>query len=804
MATLRPKAAIEGFPRVIWRTTAPDPSVARLREAILNEPLRADVERALLTTEAYRDSEGQPTPFRRAAMMMALCDRTTISILDGELIVGNRSARPRMGVIAPESAVAWIDRELETLGSRPQDRFEISEPEIALLRERVFPYWRGRTLEDAVASAIPKTVREGIEAGVVKLNQTDHAQGHILPDVESWLRLGIDGLWHRSYQAEQAAPEGSPERVFYGSVETTLRGVEWFVRRHALALEAQASACADPLRRGQLLEMARNCRRVAMSPPMTFWEALQSLWFLFVLLQMESNASSFSPGRLDQVLMPYLRADLQAGRLSLEWAQLLLDHLWLKFNQIVLLRSAKSARYFAGFPIGFNVTIGGQLADGRDATNLLTYMCLRAQADVGLTQPNLSLRVHEGSPTELLEAASAVIGRGSGMPQVFGDAVIIDGLQQRGIDEQDARNYAAVGCVELSVPGIALGWSDAAMFNMARLLELTLYGGRDPRTGRQYGPETPPLSGLDDYAALEAAYDTQMRHYVGLMLEGCGLVDRLHAEMLPSPLLSAVIGDCMETGRDVTAGGARYNLSGLQGVQIANVADSLWAVRKAVYEQGWLSAEALLGALDADFEGQEAVRQRLLAETKYGNDQDGVDLVARQWAQRYAELLYGAVNARGGPYHAGFYTVSAHVPMGSGVGATPDGRKAGQPLADGGLSPTAGLDRNGPTAVLRSLQKLGLECASNGALLNLKFLPDLFADEAGLTRFAQLLQAFARMRIPHVQFNVVSQEALRDAQQHPERYRRLVVRVAGYSAYFTELARDLQDEIIRRTSHESV
>jgi len=644
MATQGLNAAIEGFPRDTWRTTAPEPSVAHLREAILNEPLRVDLERALLTTEAYRDSEGQPRSLRRTAVMMALCDRTTLSILDGELIVGNRSARPRMGVIAPESAVHWIDRELETLGTRPQDRFSIGEQEIALLREQVFPYWRGRTLEDAVASAIPDAVREGIDAGVVKLNQTDHAQGHILPDVESWLRLGIDGLWQRARQAEQAAPLGSPERTFYSAVETTLRGAEWFVRRHALALEAQASACSDPLRRGQWLEMARTCRRVAMLPPRTFWEALQSLWFLLVLLQMESNASSFSPGRLDQILMPYLRSDLQTGRLSLEWAQLLLEHLWLKFNQIVLLRSAKSARYFAGFPIGFNVTIGGQLADGSDATNLLTYMCLRAQTDVGLTQPNLSLRVHQGSPPELLEAASAVIGRGSGMPQVFGDAVIIDGLQQRGIDRSDARNYAAVGCVELSVPGIALGWSDAAMFNMARLLELTLYGGRDPRTGRQYGPETPPLTAMADYAALEAAYDIQMRHFVGLMLEGCAIVDGLHAEMLPSPLLSAVVGDCLAKGRDVTAGGARYNLSGLQGVQIANVADSLWAVREAVFEQGWLSAEGLLGALEANYDGQEALRQRLLNEQeKFGNDRDGVDQVAQKWARRYAELLrFGA------------------------------------------------------------------------------------------------------------------------------------------------------------------
>jgi formate C-acetyltransferase len=432
-------------------------------------------------------------------------------------------------------------------------------------------------------------------------------------------------------------------------------------------------------------------------------------------------------------------------------------------------------------------------------------MCLRAQADVGLAQPNLSIRVHEHSPQTFLEAAAAVISRGSGMPQVFGDEVIIAGQLNRGIAPEDAINYAVVGCVELSTPGKALGWSDASMFNMVRVLELTLFGGKEPQNGRQIGLETSRLDKMCSYEALEAAYDRQLVHFVALMVRGCNIVDGTHAEILPSPFLSLVIKDCIDRGLDVTAGGARYNFSGVQGVQIANVADSLAAVRQAVFEEGWLAPEELLDALRANYKGYEVLRQRLIHRVpKYGNDDERVDRLAQKWAGRFSELVAQYPTVRGGTYQPGFYTVSAHIPMGANVGATPDGRHAGEPLADGGLSPTAGRDRKGPTAVLRSVSKINLRLASNGTLLNMKFLPTFFKGERALEKFAMLLRGFCRLEIPHVQFNVVSAETLREAQAHPQQYRQLVVRVAGYSAYFTELDRELQDEIIRRTEFTGV
>ncbi|UCC62545.1 MAG: glycyl radical protein [Anaerolineae bacterium] len=788
------------FPQVTWEATRPTERVARIKERLLCTERQIDVERARYTTQSYRHTEGQPMPIRRARMLLHLVRHMSITVHPDELIVGNRSSLPRMGVIAPEGAVDWVDRELEVLPTRPQDRFNIHPKQIRKLRQEIFPYWRGKTLEEVVAARLPTEVSQAVQGKAFSLNQTDHAQGHILPDVAGWLRLGVKGLREKV----QAARNQSGQ-VFYDAALIALQAAQDFMARYADLARLEAGRAVSEARRQELERIASVCDWISENPPRGFWEALQSAWFLFVLLQVESNASSFSPGRFDQYMLPFLARDLASGRLTLPQAQELLEHLWLKFNEIVLLRSSASARYFAGFPIGFNVMTGGQLADGSDATNWLSYMCLRAQADLGLPQPNLSIRIHRSSPQEFLTAATSVIGQGSGMPQVFNDEVIIPGQINRGIAPKDARNYAVVGCVELSTPGKALGWSDAAMFNMTRVLELTLFGGKDPQTGQQIGPVTPALDELNSFEEFEATYDRQLAHFVALMVRGCNVVEGIHAEVLPSPFLSLVVDDCIERGLDVTAGGARYNFSGVQGVQVANVADSLAAVRQAVFEERSVSAKELLAALRDNFKGHEAARQRLVNRVpKYGNDDDRVDSLAKKWADRYSELVAGYPTVRGGSYQPGFYTVSAHVPMGAHVGATPDGRRAGEPLADGGLSPSAGRDRKGPTAVLKSVGKINLELASNGTLLNMKFLPSFFRDGRALETFVTLLRVFCKLKIPHVQFNVVSAAMLREAQTTPEKYRHLVVRVAGYSAYFTELDVELQNEIISRTEFAAV
>ncbi len=797
---------LDGFPPDQRQTTKPSEGVARMKQRLLGNEREVDVERARFTTESYRQTEGERMPIRRAKMLLHLVRRMSIDIGGDEIIVGNRSLLPRMGVIAPEGAVDWIDNELDILPTRPQDRFNITPEQIQELREDIFPYWRGKTLEDTVAARVPEDVAIAVRGKAFSLNQTEHAQGHILPDVESWLQLGLAGLREEVQRARlHPSAQTEDQQIFYDASLIVLQAAEEFMLRYAQLASYQIQSCKDDARSAELQHISDVCEWLSDHPARDFHDALQSLWFLFVLLQIESNASSFSPGRFDQYMLPYLERDLGSGRLGLDLAQELLEHLWLKFNEIVLLRSSKSARYFAGFPIGFNLVVGGQLADGNDATNLLSYMCLRAQAHLGLTQPNLSIRIHEDSPQDFLEAVAFVIGKGSGMPQVFNDEVIIPGQINRGIEPDDAMNYAVVGCVELSTPGKALGWSDASMFNLTRVLELTLFGGKDPGSGEQIGLATPPLDEMATFAELEQAYDKQLAHFVRLMVEGCNVVDGIHAEIYPSPFLSLVISDCIERGLDVTAGGAHYNFSGVQGVQIANVADSFVAIHQAVFDGQWLSADALLQALKEDWSEQEVLRQRLINRVpKFGNDDDAVDRYAETWGDRYCELVEQYPTLRGGLYQPGFYTVSAHVPMGANVGATPDGRHAGTPLADGGLSPTAGRDRRGATAVLSSVGKIDLKLASNGTLLNMKFLPSFFEGAEALRKFVLLLRGFCRLHIPHVQFNVVSAHTLREAQANPDAFRSLVVRVAGYSAYFNELDKELQDEIIRRTEFSDV
>jgi pyruvate formate-lyase/glycerol dehydratase family glycyl radical enzyme len=549
--------------------------------------------------------------------------------------------------------------------------------------------------------------------------------------------------------------------------------------------------------------VARICAKLSEGGAETFREAVQALWFLFALLHLESNASSFSPGRADQYLYPYLRADLDARRLGLDGALEIVEALWLKFNQVVYLRNSHSAAFFAGFPIGFNVALGGKDEDGKDCSNELSYLFLSAQDHIALPQPNLSARLHENTPDELLDECTRVIGLGSGMPQVFNDESIIPALQAQGISRTDAVNYAIVGCVELTTHGNNLGWSDAAMFNLVKALELALNDGQCLLTGKQLGPKTGTLADFQRYEDVEGALTAQIDFFFEKMIAACEKVEEIHQRLLPSALLSSVIDDCFEKGRDVTRGGAHYNLSGIQAIQPANLADSLAALKKLVFEAKSVAPDRLLSALRTGFSQDEALRQILLNNApKYGNDVEWVDRIADRWVSYFADKFRGRVNYRGGCYHTGLYTVSAHVPMGANVGATPDGRLPGTPLADGGMSAVYGRDRRGPTALLTSVARVDSRHGSNGTLLNMKFLPSLFRTPQGAKSFSAMLRAFVALHINHVQFNVVRKEDLLAAQKDPDSYRNLTIRVAGYTAYFTELAAELQNEIIARTCFE--
>ena len=780
-------------------TLKPTLRILQLKQAMLDEERFVSIEQARIVTAVYQQNEQASIVIKRALGLYESLKQIEIRIDAGELIVGNRTRGVRAGVIFPESGISWVNDEIEQLFERPQDKFRVDAADIDIFRREILPYWKGKTLEDMVEKRIGE--EKSLIGKVAKINQTDHAQGHICPSTKKWLQKGPAGLLAEVQAKLKTCSE--EKREFYTAMEIVLKGAVLFIGRYADLARGLAEQTGNEAQKQEFLEIASTCDAIETAPPNSFREAVQSVWFLYVILQMESNASSFSPGRMDQYLLPHFEKDMTEGVIDADHALEIIECLWLKFNQIVYLRSANSAKYFAGFPIGFNVAIGGKTPEGQDASNVLSYLFLKAQEYLGLPQPNLSARVFSGSPEVFLRRCAEVISKGSGMPQLFNDDSVIPALMSKGIEKADAVNYAIVGCVELTTHGNALGWSDAAMFNLVKALELALNDGVCLLTGKQMGAKTGTLADFETYEDVENAFLKQIDFFFDRMIAACEVVEKLHCDILPSAFLSSVIDNCIENGRDVTGGGAKYNLSGIQVIQPANIADSLAAIKLLVFDEKRVSKTALLSAIRENFEHDELLRMTLLNKApKYGNDIDWVDAIAHKWIKIFVDKFKGLKNARGGPYHTGLYTVSAHVPMGANVGATPDGRKAKEPLADGGMSAVYGRDTKGPTAHLKSVSKVDAMLGSNGTLLNMKFSPDIFKNESDLMKFVDLIKAFIALKITHVQFNVVTKEELLKAQKNPEQYRSLTIRVAGYTAYFAELAPDLQDEIIARTCYD--
>lgn len=772
-----------------------------LKEKMLDAPRYASIEQARIITRVYQENENLSIPKKRALSLKAALEELEIGVEKEELIVGNRTKGVRYGVVFPESGCSWVNQEFETLPTRPQDQFLVKKEDIQEFRESIYPYWNGKSMEDVIKNNYGQQINA--IAKVVKINQKDHAQGHICPDSALWLKLGPKGLMEKAKKKLKTCDESQKE--FYECTILVLEGAMNFMMRYHDHIMNMLDDIEDEYKK-TLKNVANICMNLSKRPPVTFHEAVQSLWFLFVILHMESNASSFSPGRMDQYMYLYYQKDIESGTITKQEALEILECLWLKFNQIVYLRNQNSAKYFAGFPIGFNIAIGGVDEKGNDTYNELSMLCLKAQYHLGLPQPNLSVRLNKNSSHELMQEAIKVVAKGSGMPQFFNDEAIINTMiKDLGIEERDARNYAIVGCVELTTHGNNLGWSDAAMFNLNKALELTLNNGKCLLTNEQIGLDLGNLETYETFKDLENAFQRQIDHFIAEMMKAEVIVEKAHQDCLPTAFLSSVIDDCLDKGLDVTCGGAKYNLSGIQMIQVANLADSLAAIKSLVYDGKMISKHELLEALKANFKDHEITQTMLLNKVpKYGNDVKWVDELGAQWAGYFRERMKDYTNYRGGPYHTGMYTVSAHVPMGENVGASPDGRNALTPLADGGMSPVYGRDMTGPTAVLKSVSRMKDSYTTNGGLLNMKFLPEFFNSEAGMMKFENFLRAFVDLEIPHIQFNVVRCEDLLDAKVHPENHKSLTIRVAGYTAYFVELAGKLQDEIIERTAYEDI
>lgn len=823
--------------------------IPKLVEALYAHMPVIESARAKLITESYKATEGQPTITRRAEAFAHILRNVPIIIRDNELIVGSSTIAPRGCQTFPEFSYQWLEDELDTVETRSADPFYIAEETKQELRE-VHKYWKGKTSSELATSYMAPEAIKAIEHNIFTPgNYFYNGVGHVTVKYEEVLAIGYKGIIDKAQAELDRCQVGDGNYVkkshFLKAVILSCQAVIEYAERYAELASQMAAECTDPVRKQELLQISQNCSRVPANGATSFYEACQSFWFVQQLLQVESSGHSISPGRFDQYMYPYYKADLDKGIITRESAQELLDCIWVKLNDLNKVRDAASAEGFAGYSLFQNLIVGGQDKDGNDVTNDLSVMCILASMHVHLPMPSLSIRVWNGSPHELLIKAAELTRTGIGLPAYYNDEVIIPALLNRGLTLADAREYNIIGCVEPQKAGKTDGWHDAAFFNMCRPLELVFSNGMDK--GELVGIQTGDVTKMTTFEEFYDAYKKQMEYCISLLVNADNAIDVAHAERVPLPFESCMVDDCISRGLSVQEGGAIYNFTGPQGFGIANMADSLYAIRKLVYEDKKVSMEEykealawnydkgldkqsvkdisemiLKGMQDGGMNVTEDTAKAVLTTVmrlkpteeqlrrfteihhmidevpKYGNAIDDVDYFARDVAYTYTRPMQKYHNPRGGQYQAGLYPVSANVPLGGQTGATPDGRYAHTPVADG-VSPSAGKDVKGPTAAATSVSRLDHFIVSNGTLFNQKFHPSALAGREGLEKFVSLIQTFFDQKGMHMQFNVVDRETLLDAQKHPEKYSHLVVRVAGYSALFTTLSRSLQDDIIRRT-----
>lgn len=825
------------------------PRIQKLVDMLFEKLPEIEADRAFLLTESYKATEGEPIIVRRGKAFSHILKHIPVTIREHELIVGSSTKTPRSCQVYPEFSYSWLEEEFDTVETRSADPFYISEESKKTLAE-VHKYWGGKTTSELATSYMDPQAIKAIDQGVFTPgNYYYGGVGHVSVAYGKVLAMGYEGIKAEA-QAELATfkvsdPDYITKSHFLEAVIESCDAAILYAGRYEQLARDMAKDCSDATRKQELLDIASNCARVPAKGATSFYEACQSFWFVQMLLQIESSGHSISPGRFDQYMFPYYEADLKSGKITKESAQELMDCIWVKLNDLNKVRDAASAEGFAGYGLFQNLIAGGQNAEGLDATNDLSYMSIEASMHVMLPQPSLSVRVWNGTPHDFLVKSAKLTSTGIGLPAYYNDEVIVPSLMSRGLTLEDARDYCIIGCVEPQAPGKTDGWHDAAFFNMCRPLELVFNNGYNE--GQRMGPQTGDVTQMKTFEEFYDAYKEQMDYNIELLVNSINAIDVAHKERAPLPFLSSVVDDCIKRGKSVQEGGAVYNFTGPQGFGIANMADSLYAIKTLVFDQKKVTMAEFKEALENNY-GQDGsqedigklitgtveslmkqghrITQEVVAEiTKtviaqssgmnqssrhaeilelvnevpnYGNDIPEVDAFARDVAYTYTKPLGNFRNPRGGQYQAGLYPVSANVPLGAQTGATPDGRLAGTPIADG-VSPTAGKDVSGPTAAANSVSKLDHGIASNGTLFNQKFHPSAFSGRGGLENFVAFLRGFFDQKGSHIQFNVVDRETLLEAQANPDKYKTLVVRVAGYSALFTSLSRSLQDDIINRT-----
>ena len=822
--------------------------IERIKEHIFSSMPQIEADRAVLLTESYMQTEGEPIVIRRAKAFKNILENIPVTIRPDELVVGSATVAPRSCQVFPEFSFEWLEAEFDTVEKRSADPFYISENTKNTLRT-IYKYWKGKTTSELATSLIAPEAKLAMKHNIFTPgNYFYNGVGHVTVQYDKVLAVGYLGII-REVEAELSRMNFGDDnyvtkKALLEAVIMSCKAVITYANRYSALASQMAEKETNIERKAELIRISEICKKVPANGAKSFYEACQSFWFVQMLLQVESSGHSISPGRFDQYMYPYYKADIDSGRITRDFAQELIDCIWIKFNDLNKCRDAASAEGFAGYSLFQNLIAGGQDINGEDATNDLSFMCIDATMHVMLPAPSFSVRIWNKTPHEFIIRAAELTRTGVGLPAYYNDEVIIPSLMSRGLTIEEARDYNIIGCVEPQVAGKTWGWHDAAFFNMLKPMELVFSNGMFD--GEQVGLKTGDVSGFKTYEDFFDAYKAQMNYCISLLVNADNAIDVAHAELCPLPYLSSMLDDCIKRGKTPEQGGCVYNFTGPQGFGIANVADALYAIKTLVFEQKKFTLSELRDALDNNF-GNGSINTEKLTEhiamelserginitneivgriyneikannsnahyadiqkmildaPKYGNDIEEVDAIAREAAYTYTKPLLNYKNPRGGIFQAGLYPVSANVPLGAQTGATPDGRLSGTPVADG-VSPSAGKDINGPTSSANSVSRLDHGIASNGTLFNMKFHPSALAGDGGLENFAALVQTYFEMKGSHMQFNVVSRETLLDAQKNPDKYKSLVVRVAGYSALFTTLSKSLQDDIINRTEQSAL
>ena len=781
--------------------------VQRLRQQSVETRPYLSSERAELITAFYQSDVPRKVsvPVCRALAFKYLMEHKTICINEGELIVGERGPAPKATPTYPELCCHSLE-DLRVLNSRDRTQFVVSDQVREVYEREIIPFWSGMTIRERLFGLMSEEWQRAFDAGVFTEFMEQRAFGHAILDDKIYHQGLLDTKREIAARQAQLEPLTDPEAYEKGeelkAMAICADALIAFAERHAAVAEELASREADPVRKAELKAIAEVCRHVPAQAPRTFHEALQYYWFVHLGVITELNTwDSFNPGRLDQHLHPFYLKGLADGTLTPETAKELLECFWIKFNNQPAPPKVGVTEEQSGTYTDFALlNMGGVKPDGTDAVNEVSYLMLDVVEEMQLTQPSGCVQVSKKSPGRFLKRAARVIRTGLGQPSVFNTDVIIQEMLNQGKSMADARGGGPSGCVEVSAFGKERCTLTGYM-NWPKILELALNDGRDPRTGEQLGPHTGDPSTFGSFEQVFGAYQQQLKYFVELKIAGNNLIEGLYASHMPAPFMSLLVSDCLAKAKDYHNGGARYNTTYIQGVGMGTLTDSLAAMKYHVFDHQTLTMQQLLDALHADFEGHEGLRQTLVHKTPaYGNDEDYADSIAERVFEAYYQVLNGRPNTKGGWYRVNLLPTTVHVYFGSVLGATPNGRKAGQPVSEG-ISPTQGADVHGPTAVVRSAARID-HARTGGTLLNMKFSPQLL-DEEGLDGLAALVRTYFALDGHHIQFNVVNAETLRKAQADPEQYRNLIVRVAGYSDYFVDVGVDLQNEIISRTEHQS-